>query len=166
MKDFLNSILYGNIILSIIRLFLGLLFIYSGIFKVIDLENFSRIMFRYDIAPEILVPYGTIFFSFLELILGVLLLTGYKIKAASLVSMVLMLFFIIIISINIYRENSFDCGCFELNRFGIKEEIGYSVIIRDAIFLLLSFLVLRAKKQILSIENFLDKQNLKHLNNI
>src|SRR4030042_5839535 len=98
MKDFLHNIFYGNIIITIIRIFLGLLFLYSGFYKIIDLENFSRIMFLYDISPEILIPYGTIFFAFLEFILGFLLLIGYKIKAASLMSIILMILFIIVIA--------------------------------------------------------------------
>lgn len=166
MKELIKSFFYGNMLTAIIRILLGLLFIYSGFFKIIDLENFSRIMFQYDIAPEVLVPYGTIFFSFLEFILGILLLFGYKIRAAGLMSVFLMLFFIVIISINIYRGNKFDCGCFELSRFGISEEIGSSVIIRDVIFAVLSYIVIRAKKQLLSVENFIEKLNLRHISNI
>ncbi len=117
-------------------------------------------MALYDIMPEILLPYASIIMPFIELSLGVLLLAGFHIKPAAVLSILLMLFFIIIISINIYRSKTFDCGCFELSRFGINEEIGFSVIIRDAIFIILLIFVMRGRKHLLSIDNMIEKRRL------
>ena len=159
-RESLNNFLYGNKVITALRIIMGILFIYSGIFKAYDPLNFSRVIYLYDISPEILVPYGAIIFPIVEITIGLLLLLGYKIKSSSLIAVLLMIFWTTVISINVYRGNSFDCGCFELNKFGIKEEIGIPLIIRDIIFLIILYLILQAREHILSIDNLLEKKRL------
>ncbi|MBN2040169.1 MAG: DoxX family membrane protein [Spirochaetes bacterium] len=162
-KNFITNTLYGNSITAMLRIFLGLLFIYSGFFKALDPGNFARIILQYDVFPEILAPYGAIVMPFLEMVIGILLLSGFRIKSTSLLSSFLLTFFIIIISINVYRGNTFNCGCFELNRFEISEEIGIPLIIRDIVFLLMQLLVLCAKRQPFSIDKIIEEKNLSSL---
>ena len=162
-KNFINNLFYGNSITTALRIIMGLLFIYSGFFKTIDLDNFGKVIVLYDVLPDILVPYAAIIFPFLELIIGILLLIGYKIKASSVVSIILMIIFITIISINVYRGKSFDCGCFELNQFGIKEEIGIPLILRDIFFTMILFLIAHAKRYVLSIDKKIEERHLAHL---
>jgi putative oxidoreductase len=163
LQNITNNILYGNSITAVLRIIMGLLFIYSGFFKAIDLENFSRVISLYDIAHIILVPYVAIILPFLELALGILLLFGYKIKASSLISIALMIFWIIIISINIYWGKSFDCGCFETSRFGLKEEIGTPLVIRDIVFLLILFFIFQARQYVFSIDKKIEERTLDRL---
>lgn len=162
-KEFFYDIAYGNGITTAIRILLGILFIYSGIFKVIDPQNFGRIIIMYNIIPEILVPYAALIFPFLELLLGILLFFGFRIKAASFMNILLMLFFIVIISINVVRGVTFECGCFELSRFGIKEEIGIPLVIRDIVFLAFLLLIFFAKRHYLSVDNFIEKEEISHI---
>ena len=115
---------------------------------------------KYDVIPEITAPYAAIIFPFVELILGFFLLIGFRVRAASLVLIGLMLFFTIAISINVMRGESFDCGCFELSRFGIAEKISISLIIRDIIFLLIFILLFFAKRHIFSLGSIVEKEDL------
>jgi len=163
LSSFVNNTAYGNGLTTILRIAMGLLYIYSGFFKALDLEEFGRVITLYDISPEILVPYGAVLFPFLELIIGLLLLFGFKIKASSFLSIILMIFWIILISISIYRGKSFDCGCFELNRFGITEEIGFTVVFRDIVFLLILLAIFYARKHILSVDKLIEEWYLKNL---
>jgi putative oxidoreductase len=160
---FANNTAYGNIITSVLRIAMGLLFIYSGFSKVLDPENFGKVISLYDLSPEILVPYAAVIFSFIEMIIGLLLLFGFKIKASSFLSIILMIFWIIIISISIFRGKSFDCGCFELKQFGIAEEIGLPVVFRDIVFLCILLLVFYARKHILSIDKIIEGWRLRNL---
>ncbi len=160
---FANNTAYGNIITTVLRIAMGLLFIYSGLFKVLDPENFGKVISLYDISPEILVPYAAVIFPFIELIIGLLLLFGFKIKASSFLSIILMIFWIIIISISIFRGKSFDCGCFELKQFGIAEEIGLPVVFRDIVFLCILLLIFYARKHIMSIDKIIEEWRLRNL---
>lgn len=159
-KNYINSFFYGNGLTCTLRILSGLLFIYSGFFKVLDIENFGRIILMYDVMPEVFAPYAAIIVPFLELVLGILLLAGYKIRAASFVTIILMILFMIFIAINVVRGNTFDCGCFELSHFGIKEEIGIPLLIRDAVVLAVVAVLFYAKKHVLSIESLLEKNRL------
>lgn len=162
-KEYINNVFYGNSITLIFRLFGGLLFIYSGFFKTLDLDNFGRIIMMYDIIPQIFIPYCAIIISFLEIILGILLLIGFRIRAASFVTILLMLLFIVLIGINVVRGKNFDCGCFELNYFGIKEEIGIPLMIRDVIIIAIVAIVFYAKKHLFSLDSRIEKDDLGQL---
>ncbi len=162
-KNYINAVLYGNSITFILRIFAGLLFIYSGLFKILDIENFGRIILMYDILPVGFAPYMAVIVPFLEFILGVLLLIGFRIRAASFVTIMLMLLFMVFITVNIIRGNTFDCGCFELSRFGIKEEIGIPLLFRNIFIIVIVAIAFYAKKQILSLDNLIEKKFLSEL---
>jgi uncharacterized membrane protein YphA (DoxX/SURF4 family) len=162
-NNMVRDIIYGNYFTAFLRIAVGLLFIYSGFFKVLDLESFGRIILMYNILPEILAPYFAIILSHLEIILGFLLLVGYKIRSASFISIMLMIVFIIAISVNLARGASFDCGCFELGRFGISEDISAILIVRNTAFLLILLALLNAKRNMVSLEAFIEKKRLSEL---
>ncbi len=162
-KGFVTGVFYGNSVTLILRIFCGLLFVYSGFFKVLDLENFGRITAMYDILPLVFIPYTAIIVPVLELTLGLLFLSGYKIRSASLITMLLMLLFMVFISINIAWGKNFDCGCFELSYFGIKEEIGVPLLIRDAVILVAVMVLFYAKKHLFSLESLIEKIRLKNI---
>jgi uncharacterized membrane protein YphA (DoxX/SURF4 family) len=164
-RAIMADIIYGNRATLVLRLVLGALLIFSGIFKVIDPENFHATVARYDILPETIVPYAVLLIPYLEVILGLFLAFGYKVQASSFISIVLFIAYIVLISVSLARGNTFDCGCFELNRFGlnIDETIGIKVIIRD-IMILAAFIVLfKADRHLFSIENFLENLRLKDM---
>ncbi|MFC1671253.1 MauE/DoxX family redox-associated membrane protein [Spirochaetota bacterium] len=165
LKKTIKDISYGNRITAAIRIVMGLLFVFSGFFKVIDPEAFSKIIIMYDIIPLVLVPYCAIVVPVLELLLGILLVAGYKVKASAFISMILMIMFSIFIAINIYRGASFDCGCFELNRLGLgfDETLSIKLVIRDIILLLLFLIVFRAKRNVFSLEGIIEKASLKDI---
>jgi len=163
LKNYISDLKYGNKTTAAFRILLGILFIHAGIFKVIDLNTFGRIIIKYNILPTELVPYIAIILPVLELNVGILLFLGYRIKDSSLISIILMIGFIISISINILRGESFNCGCFELSRFGITEEIGLAVIFRDIIILLAFAIIFTAKKHYYSIDSIIEQEDLSHL---
>ncbi len=158
-----NETAYGNGLTTVLRIAMGLLFIYSGLFKAIDPESFGRVIILYDISPEILVPYAAIIFPFIELATGLLLVSGFRIKAASFLAINLMIFWIVIICVSIFRGKTFDCGCFELRQFGISEEIGWPVVFRDLVFLIILLIIFYARKHILSIDKQIEAWRLKNL---
>jgi putative oxidoreductase len=163
LKKITISILYGNRLVAFFRIIMGMLFIFSGIFKVIDLHAFGTVIMKYNIIPEITVPYAAILLPFLELIVGLFLVTGFRIKTASLISMALMILFSVVISVNVIKGESFDCGCFELSRFGINEDISVRLIVRDMIFLIILIITYNAKRHYYSLDNIIEKSELTNL---
>ena len=154
-KKYINGFTSGNSITAAMRILLGLMFIFSGYFKAADQDSFLRILKLYNILPESILPISVIIMPFMELTLGIFLILGYKIRASSLISMVLMVIFLMFLLINIYRGESFDCGCFKFEKFGlgIDEKIGFKAVIRNIILFVLFAIIFRAKKHKLSLDN-------------
>jgi uncharacterized membrane protein YphA (DoxX/SURF4 family) len=162
-KGIISNIKYGNRLVTAVRIFLGVLYIYSGFFKALDISGFAKIISLYDILPQALIPYTAIIIPFIELVTGLFLLIGLRIKASAFISILLLAVFTIAITINVVRGNTFNCGCFELERFGITEKVGVPLIIRDTVLLLLSILVCNAKRHFYSVDNFLEEDDLSNI---
>ncbi len=158
---FFKDLVYGNWLTAVIRIILGAMFLYSGFFKVKDPSGFGDVILQYDILPSLLIPYAALLISSLELICGALLVMGYRIKSSSLILITLVSLFTLILFITILRGKSFDCGCFETERFGISEEVGYPLIIRDLLIIGFLLLVYRAKKHGTSLDQRIEKSQLK-----
>ncbi len=161
----ITSTLYGNLLTTAVRIFLGVLFLFSGIIKIVDPEGFALVVARYDILPGALVPYAAVLVPALEAAVGFLLVIGYRVRASALIGIALMAAFSVFIGINIARGRRFDCGCFGLERLGlgIGETVGPWVLARDLLFMAGFFLLFRAGRHLLSIENFLEKNRLQNL---
>lgn len=114
-------------ILTIIKEFsryaVGGLFIFSGLIKVNDpvgtaikLEEYFEV-FAYDIAPffEWFVPaalFLSVFLSVLEVVLGVALIIGYRMKITAWVLLGVIVFFTFLTFYSAYFNKVTDCGCF------------------------------------------------------
>ncbi len=159
-KNVCAGFIYGNRPLSVLRIVMGLLFIYSGFFKALDPVAFGRVIELYRISPSALIPYAAIVLPYLELLIGIFLVAGLKIRAASFLSMGLMAVFTVAISINVVRGASFECGCFETHRFGMSEKIGFPLIVRDIAFFILFYVIFIAKKHHYSLDTIIEKDEL------
>jgi len=108
-----------KVIVSLSRIFVGVLFIISGLIKLNDPVGFSFKLEEY-FSPGVLdlgflTPYAlalAIFLVIFEVVLGVLLLLGYqrKITVWSLLGMIV--FFTFLTFYSAYFNKVTDCGCF------------------------------------------------------
>jgi len=164
-KALINDFFYGNRLTAVIRIILGVLFVLSGLSKALDVAAFSQVITNYGIIPHGLASYPAIFLPFLEIIIGINLIIGFKIKASSFLSILLMIFFIVIISYALAAGKSFDCGCFNFSKLGftLNEELSYKLIIRNIILLLFYIIIFRLKRYRISIESLTEKIGLENI---
>jgi len=92
---------------------------------------FGQAISGYQLVPENLVPFIAQWFPWLEIILGVLLLIGWKIRYVAGAATALMLFFTVILTITYLRGIDANCGCFDFN-----SKISPLTILRDSIILI------------------------------
>ncbi|QCR23828.1 BT_3928 family protein [Pontibacter sp. SGAir0037] len=104
-------------------LFVGVLFIFSGLIKINDpvgtaikLEEYFDV-FSQDIAPffKVFEPFSlflSIVLSALEIVLGVALLIRWRLKQVLVALLVLMVFFTFLTFYSAYFNKVTDCGCF------------------------------------------------------
>ncbi|MFB9080052.1 BT_3928 family protein [Flavobacterium procerum] len=108
-----------NIITQFSRLFVGVLFIISGLIKLNDPVGFSYKLAEYFSEPVFNMPFLeplalglAIFLVILEVVLGVMLLVGYKAKQTIWALLLLIVFFTFLTFYSAYFNVVKDCGCF------------------------------------------------------
>lgn len=108
----MKKIISNEYFLFVSRTFIAFIFIFSGIEKIGDLQNFSYAITNYKLLPVSLVNIFAISLPWLELTAGLLLLFGVCVKENSAVISALLLIFIVAVAISIMRGLNIDCGCF------------------------------------------------------
>ena len=129
----------------ICRIFLGFLFIYASLEKILQPEEFAKQVGYYKALPFGLENLLAIVLPWTELIVGICLLAGLFVDGAALLSIIMMLVFILAISQAILRGIDITCGCFKVS--ADSEKLGLHTIIRDIIFLIMSFVVLNRQER-------------------
>jgi uncharacterized membrane protein YphA (DoxX/SURF4 family)/peroxiredoxin len=108
-----------NIITQFSRIFVGILFIISGLIKLNDPVGFSYKLAEYFGEPvfnlPFLVPFAlglALFLVIIEVVLGVMLLIGYKSKFTIGSLLLMIVFFTFLTFYSAYFDVVKDCGCF------------------------------------------------------
>ena len=134
-----------NMLVLICRIFLGFLFIYASLEKILQPEEFAKQVGYYKALPFGLENLLAIVLPWTELIVGICLLAGLFVDGAALLSIIMMLVFILAISQAMLRGIDITCGCFKVS--ADSEKLGLHTIIRDIIFLIMSFVVLNRQER-------------------
>ncbi len=122
------------------RLTLGLLFLYAGGTKVVDLDGFAGTIASYQLFPYAWNYLVAAILPFIELLAGALLLFNAQVRPASLVLGLLNLIFIVALVSLIWRGLEIDCGCFgSSGRATTPQE----ALVRDLVLMVLIFLTYR-----------------------
>lgn len=102
-------------ILFLGRIFVGLVFAYSGFTKLMEpVENFQGGMAAYEVIPYVLIPFLARVVPWLELIFGFFLIVGYLPRASALILAAMSWSFILLILTTRVVTGALpaDCGCF------------------------------------------------------
>lgn len=110
---------FKNIITQFSRIFVGILFIISGLIKLNDPVGFSYKLAEYFGEPvfnlPFLIPFSlalALFIVILEVVLGVMLLLGYQSKLTIWLLLLLIIKFTFLTFYSAYFNVVKDCGCF------------------------------------------------------
>ena len=123
-------------ILFIIRIFIAAVFIFSGVAKLLEIQGFIQIVHKFQIVPELVLPYFAAVLPAIELFLGLCLMFNLYVRLSIISLTVLLTIFIIAITITMVRGISVNCGCF--GGF-FKDVVGLHALAKD--FFLLGFLI-------------------------
>ena len=123
------------------RWILGLTFIYASFHKIISPADFAKIVYGYNLFPEIFINLIAIIIPFLELIAGLALIIGIYPRSAAIIIHVLLLAFIAVLATNLIRGHEFDCGCFSVNQSGYSSSPKVTLL-RDVIYFVLGMQII------------------------
>jgi putative oxidoreductase len=123
------------------RLILAGIFLYSGYVKIREPLQFAASLMAYQLLPATWIYPVAQYFPWAEVVLGIWLLSGFRIRLAATAASGLIVFFIVILTITYARGIEADCGC-----FGSGDRISPFTLLRDSLFLVPAlFLVLEPR---------------------
>lgn len=100
-------------LLLIIRLILGIIFIISAIYKFSSPIDFAQSILNYQVFGFFISHLGAIIIPTLEAVVGILLLTGFWLKEAIILTVCLYVVFDVMVIQAYVRGLDVACGCFD-----------------------------------------------------
>jgi len=94
----------------VLRVLLGIVFIWSGLTKIVIPESFADVIEAYGLIPNILSLAVAILLSILEIIAGIGLL--FDIRGSLLLTAAMLFLFLGVLSYGLWIGLDVDCGCF------------------------------------------------------
>ncbi len=113
------------------RVYIGALFIYASMYKINYTAEFAETIASYQLIPYWAVNSIAIVLPWVEMISGILLIAGIRIRSAALTIVFLLILFTGAIVLNLIRGADIGCGCFH----SLEEKINWLTVIRDLIWL-------------------------------
>lgn len=137
------EMLKNNPYVSLIaRIVLGCVFIVVGVTKIAEPKLFANEIGNYQMLPDIIVNLPAIILPWLELVSGLMLILGVKLRESSFIAGVLLVFFTLAVAIAWARGLNINCGCFSTLK---EEKVGLSKILQNSGLLILSYLIFISK---------------------
>lgn len=118
------------------RLLIGAIFVYTGTPKLFRPDDFARLVAGYRFLHPDLVNLAGITLPWIELIAGAFLVLGVLPRSSALVLAGLLAVFILAGLLALLRGLEIECGCFF--PFLTNHKLGWDLLIRDAVMLLIS----------------------------
>jgi len=115
----------------VFRLYIAGLFIYASMYKINYTAEFAETIASYQIVPYWGVNILAVVLPWIELICGILLFAGIRVRSAIAILSFLLVGFTIGIYINLVRGSPISCGCFHT----IGESISWRTLVRDVIWM-------------------------------
>jgi uncharacterized membrane protein YphA (DoxX/SURF4 family) len=141
----IKTLLHNDYLNLVVRLFVGIVFIYASIDKIADPGQFARIVYNYHMLPGSLINIFALILPWVEMICGISLILGIYKEGSVLIFNLMVLAFIIGISVNIIRGVNLECGCFTVSSKARSNAI--DLLIRDIGLLVLTVYLFISKSK-------------------
>jgi len=127
------------------RVILGGLFIYASLDKIAHPHDFARIVYDYNLIPDIAIYWVAGILPWFEMICGLLLISGLMIRTPSILLSLMLLVFIAAMGLNALRGLDITCGCFTTSQDGTESLI--VSILWDFLFLIPGLIIIFFHKE-------------------
>ena len=126
-------------IYDLFRLVIGSVLIFAAVPKIINPLDFAFSLSGYQLFPKSLLPFIAVIVPYMELIIGIMILTGYKIEGALVIAMGMFTLFIFSLLWAISLDLDINCGCYG-QELGEKSNLWLRVG-EDVIYLLACIII-------------------------
>jgi putative oxidoreductase len=141
LKDNLEKIYRSAWLELAMRWFLGAMFVYASLHKIIEPAYFAKILYGYYLFPANSINLIAIILPYVELFSGLALVLGIYPRSGTVLLNILLFAFIIALSINVVRGQEFDCGCFSFGKSNQPSSAKH-LLVRDIIYFVMGLYVL------------------------
>lgn len=124
-----------------IRLYIGAVFLVACWHKILHPESFAMDVATYQILPLGLVNLMAIVLPWIELACGLLIIIGWRTRAAALLIAGMMAVFLTAIIVALARGLEMSCGCFASQSMA-EDPISWRTVLRDLGWLAIPLYVL------------------------
>ena len=122
-----------------VRFYIGGLFIYASLNKINFPAEFSDNIAAYILVPHFLVNPMAVFLPWIELMSGVCLVAGIRVRACAAVICTLLGLFTTALIVVLLKKTPIDCGCFQ----NVGDPVSFVTLLRDLIWLAMGIYVFR-----------------------
>lgn len=122
-----------------LRWYLGGVFLVACYHKILHPATFALDVATYQILPLQLINLQALILPWVELFAGIMLVVGFRTRAAALLINGMMVMFIIALCIALARGLDMGCGCFASE--GGDDPISWHTIVRDSTWLLMGLYI-------------------------
>ncbi|MCU0663518.1 MAG: DoxX family membrane protein [Myxococcota bacterium] len=136
------------------RLYLGGVFLFACAHKVLHPQAFALDIATYQILPLELVNLMALILPWVELAAGMMLVIGWRTRAAALLISGMMLVFMIAIALALYKGLDMSCGCFA-SEGAAQDPISWRTLMRDLGWLTLGLYVMAFDRTPLGLDGWL-----------
>ena len=126
--------LTNKYILLTARFSLGIVFVLASIDKIAAPDAFAAAIHSYRLLPDFSVNILALIIPWIELVCGVFLAAGFRVRGSALVSTFLLAIFTVAIISALLRGLAIDCGCFGRDHsslvswWKVIEDVGLAVV--------------------------------------
>ena len=141
-----------------LRWYLGVLFTGACIHKIAHPASFALDIATYDILPLVAVNLVAIALPWIELVAGVMLIVGWRVRPASLLVSGMMVVFLAALLIALARGLDMSCGCFASQ--GAEEDpISRLTVLRDLAWLAMALFVLVCDRGWAGLDRWIERRS-------
>ncbi|GBD89510.1 thiol-disulfide oxidoreductase ResA [bacterium BMS3Abin04] len=149
-----------KLLFVILRITFGLIFIFSSIIKLTDLQSFEKALASFNLLDTSLLPITIYAIPLIELLLGLAMVFSFKTNVVSQIITFMLALFTAVVIAKIFEGAEISCGCFgELS----NNNIDSFTVIRNVFLMIWGILITiyyqNIEEEKMKIKNF-TKQNL------
>jgi putative oxidoreductase len=114
----------------VLRFYIAWLFIDAGMYKINYAAEFAQTIASYQMVPYWGVNFMAIAMPWIEIICGILLVCGIRVRSSIVIAGALLVMFTLGIVINLLRNSPISCGCFHSG----GDTISWQTLMRDLLW--------------------------------
>ncbi|HWR83466.1 MAG TPA: MauE/DoxX family redox-associated membrane protein [Candidatus Deferrimicrobium sp.] len=135
----------NELLTLVVRLAVGVTFIYASAYKIIEPGTFAKSLWYYHLVPGQLINLMALILPWVELVCGLALIVGLLYDGAVILVNMMMAAFILALGTTIVRGIDIDCGCFKAGQ--AATEAAWGALGFDLVLVLLTLQLLFSRSK-------------------